>query len=139
MPEAAAAALCSFEEPVILISGGTDKKCPFEPLVNALGKSIQNKHLKSLYLLEGTATEKLVEAIKSGNAAGAEAFASVLRHEPFGSLEQLLHALKAELDSCSDKAKPVVVFSPGATSFGMFKNEFDRGNTFKKLVRQIFG
>ena len=28
-----------------------------------------------------------------------------------------------------------VVFSPGATSFGMFKNEFDRGNQFKKNVK----
>ncbi|MBR6216348.1 MAG: UDP-N-acetylmuramoyl-L-alanine--D-glutamate ligase, partial [Spirochaetaceae bacterium] len=134
----AAAALSSFEEPVILISGGTDKKCPFEPLVSALDKSIQDKHLKSLYLLEGTATEKLLDAVKSGKAESTAALSSVLRHEPFGSLEELLRALKAELDSYSDKARPVVVFSPGATSFGMFKNEFDRGNTFKQLVKQIF-
>ena len=139
VPEAAAAALCSFEEPVILISGGTDKKCPLEPLVSALDKSIQDKHLKSLYLLEGTATEKLLDAVKSGKAESTAALASVLKHEPFGSLENLLRTLKAELDSYSDKARPVVVFSPGATSFGMFKNEFDRGNTFKQLVRQIFG
>ena len=140
VPEAAAAALCSFEEPVILISGGTDKKCPFEPLVSALNKSIAGNRLKSLYLLEGSATEKLVEATKSGNAAETEAFYSVLRHEPFDSLEKLLRTLKTELDnSAKEETAPVIVFSPGATSFGMFKNEFDRGNTFKKLVQQIFG
>lgn len=140
VPEAAAAALCSFEEPVILISGGTDKKCPFEPFISAIGKSTAEKHLKSLYLLEGSATEKLIEAIKSGNAAEAEAFASVLRHEPFDNLEQLLQTLKTELDnSVKEETAPVVVFSPGATSFGMFKNEFDRGNTFKKLVQKVFG
>jgi UDP-N-acetylmuramoylalanine--D-glutamate ligase len=32
----------------------------------------------------------------------------------------------------------IVVFSPGATSFGMFKNEFDRGDTFKQLVQHFF-
>ena len=32
----------------------------------------------------------------------------------------------------------VVVFSPGATSFGMFKNEFDRGNQFKAKVKKVF-
>ena len=139
VPEAAAAALCSFEEPVILISGGTDKKCPFEPLVSALNKSIAGNRLKSLYLLEGSATEKLVEAIKSGNTAEPEAFSSVLRHEPFDSLEKLLRTLKTELDnSAKEQCTPVIVFSPGATSFGMFKNEFDRGNTFKRLVQQIF-
>ena len=31
-----------------------------------------------------------------------------------------------------------VVFSPGATSFGMFTNEFDRGNKFKSMVKEIF-
>jgi len=139
VPEAAAAALSSFEEPVILISGGTDKKCPFEPFVNALDKSITDRHLQSLYLLEGTATEKLLDAIKSENSADTEAFPSVLRQKPFASLEQLLLSLKSELDdSTKEKIQPVIVFSPGATSFGMFKNEFDRGNTFKKLVKKIF-
>ena len=31
-----------------------------------------------------------------------------------------------------------VVFSPGATSFGLFSNEFERGNTFKKEVLSLF-
>jgi len=28
----------------------------------------------------------------------------------------------------------IVVFSPGATSFGLFLNEFDRGNKFRAAV-----
>jgi UDP-N-acetylmuramoylalanine--D-glutamate ligase len=31
----------------------------------------------------------------------------------------------------------VVLFSPGATSFGMFANEFDRGRRFKEAVRRV--
>ena len=30
----------------------------------------------------------------------------------------------------------VVILSPGAASFEMFRNEFDRGDSFKKLVRE---
>ena len=32
----------------------------------------------------------------------------------------------------------VVVFSPGATSFGMFNNEFDRGNKYMDAVKTWF-
>ena len=48
----------------------------------------------------------------------------------------LLQQAKAEIDSsCEDG---IVVFTPGATSFGMFNNEFDRGEKYKKAVEQIF-
>ena len=58
---------------------------------------------------------------------------------PFNSLDELLDTLKAELESSgSDYPSDVVVFSPGATSFGMFTNEFDRGNTFMKKVEEKF-
>jgi UDP-N-acetylmuramoylalanine--D-glutamate ligase len=30
-----------------------------------------------------------------------------------------------------------VLLSPGFASFGMFKNEFDRGNLFKALVKRL--
>ena len=66
---------------------------------------------------------------------------------PFDSLQILLDVLKTCLMSenasrnygevFSDTWLPVV-FSPGATSFGMFLNEFDRGDKFKSLVKSIF-
>ena len=31
----------------------------------------------------------------------------------------------------------IVLLSPGFASFGMFKNEFHRGNEFKKAVKEI--
>ena len=31
----------------------------------------------------------------------------------------------------------VVLLSPGCTSFGLFKNEFHRGDVFNKLVRAL--
>jgi len=35
------------------------------------------------------------------------------------------------------KANDLILFSPAAASFGMFKNEFDRGDQFNKIVRNI--
>jgi UDP-N-acetylmuramoylalanine--D-glutamate ligase len=52
---------------------------------------------------------------------------------PYGTLEEALEVVATH-------ARPgsVVLLSPGAASFELFKNEFDRGNTFKALVRSRF-
>ncbi len=50
-------------------------------------------------------------------------------------LNKLKEDIKARRGAIGRK---VVVFSPGATSFGMFNNEFDRGNKFKEAVKKIF-
>ena len=63
---------------------------------------------------------------------------------PFDSLEVLLNVLREDILSKrsifteNDTKNVTVVFSPGATSFGMFTNEFDRGNKFKKIAAEIF-
>ena len=51
---------------------------------------------------------------------------------PFSSLDALLDELYGRLDTGEKQA---VVLSPGAASFGLFKNEFDRGLQFKAGVR----
>ena len=56
---------------------------------------------------------------------------------PFLSFEELIVSLKNYIDSEKISGESVV-FSPGATSFGMFLNEFDRGNKFMDLVKRIF-
>ena len=59
--------------------------------------------------------------------------------KPFDSLELLLKKLKEDLLMAGDSfLSDTIVFSPGATSFGMFANEFDRGNKFMNLVKEIF-
>ncbi len=140
VPEAAAAALRSFEKPIVLISGGTDKQCTFEPFIEALKETTQKQQLKALYLLEGSATQKLISALPETFAKENAVLSKTLNTGTFSSLETLLQTLKTDLDSLDlQKDSPVIVFSPGATSFGMFKNEFDRGNTFKAMVKKIFG
>jgi len=34
-------------------------------------------------------------------------------------------------------SKHIILLSPGAASFGIFKNEFDRGDQFQKLILKL--
>ena len=139
VPEAAAAASQSFGRSVVFITGGTDKGLEVTTLARTLAGENGTAYLpKEIYLLSGTCTDKLTPLLDSRH---------VSYNGPFDSLEVLLGVLKANLLApdashiygLSKGAEPlVVVFSPGATSFGMFANEFDRGDKFKTAVKNIF-
>lgn len=117
IPEAVVAALNSFEKPVRLISGGTDKELNFSGVESAFKKA------KSIHLLAGTGTDKLIKELDK---------AAISYIGPFNSLKALIDDLKTDLNQGDE-----VLFSPGATSFGMFNNEFDRGNQFKSMILSI--
>ncbi|MDR1802282.1 MAG: UDP-N-acetylmuramoyl-L-alanine--D-glutamate ligase, partial [Treponema sp.] len=118
IPEAAAAAITAFEKPPLLVCGGTDKELDFSPLVVAA------ENARGIFLLAGTGSEKLKPLL---DAEG------VKYSGPFDSLEAVLGAvLETALHG------DIVVLSPGCTSFGMFRNEFDRGQKWKAAVRKIF-
>ena len=134
IPEAAVAAVNAFEKPVILITGGTDKKLDFTVLAPELKKA------KALFLLAGTGTDKLIPLLQAQHTS---------YFGPFQDLSTLLEAVRLEcertrqnnditLQNNHTTTQEIVVFSPGATSFGMFKNEFDRGLRFKEAVRQCW-
>ena len=139
VPESCAAAVGSFSRRVVLIAGGTDKKLDFRPLARCLDPRRPALQLPcEIYLLSGSGTDHLIPLLQQRH---------IKFEGPFDSLKILLEVLKTCL--LSDSAKKVygevysdaflpVVFSPGAASFEMFTNEFDRGDTFKKLVRDMF-
>ncbi len=124
VPEAAAAATQAFGKPVILMTGGTDKGLELTPLIKTLtAPDTDTIKVKDIYLLKGTATDKLLPEL---NKAG------IKYHGPFEGLEPLLKEYK------ENAGEEVFVFSPGATSFGLFSNEFDRGNKYMAAVKEIF-
>ena len=54
-------------------------------------------------------------------------------------LEELFSLIRIQSISAKPEHKDdIAVFSPGATSFGMFTNEFDRGNKYMKAVKELF-
>ncbi|MFA5925592.1 MAG: UDP-N-acetylmuramoyl-L-alanine--D-glutamate ligase [Parcubacteria group bacterium] len=119
-PDAAIAGINSFSESIILIAGGADKKLDFPGLSKAISEKVDK-----VIFLKGEATEKIKAEIKK---IGAE---DKIDGE-FGSMEEAV--IRAR-----DIAEPggIVLLSPGAASFGLFLNEFDRGDKFREAVEKL--
>lgn len=120
-PESAMAGLSSFREPVIIICGGSDKNLNME----LFGRMIAEK-AKGAIFFKGKATDKLIEAIKNLNGFSDEEFKVV---------ESMTKAV--ELAKREAQEGDVILLSPGAASFGIFKNEFDRGEKFREAVNNL--
>jgi UDP-N-acetylmuramoylalanine--D-glutamate ligase len=123
IPEAAIAALHFFSDPVILIAGGSDKKLQFD----TFAKEILRRS-KGLILFKGEATEKLLRALKDHLPASK-------KDRQFEVVESMPKAVELAFQ-CAE-AGDIVLLSPGATSFGVFQNEFDRGEQFRKAVEGL--
>jgi UDP-N-acetylmuramoylalanine--D-glutamate ligase len=123
IPEAAIAALHFFSDPVILIAGGSDKKLQFDTFAKEI-----LKRSKGLILFKGEATEKLLRALKDHLLASK-------KDRQFEVVESMAKAVELAFQ-CAE-AGDVVLLSPGAASFGIFQNEFDRGEQFRKAVGEL--
>lgn len=117
-PQPTMAAINSFTEPETIILGGSDKGLDF----GELRKLIAGKENVKNLILIGDIGEKIGGGIKNKNIIN-------LGHV---SMIQII-------DTARKVAKPgeVVVLSPGAASFDMFKNYKDRGNQFKQAVLNL--
>lgn len=122
MPEAAISGLKSFTEPIILIAGGSDKNLEMAELAAAICEKT-----KGVIFLKGAATDKIITAIKCVN--------SELFSRGFEIVETMEKAVERARSVASEG--DVILLSPGAASFGLFQNEFDRGDKFKEVVKKL--
>ena len=106
-------------ERVFLIIGGQDKKLDYKKLANQI-----KKQTKGIVLLTGSATEKLKREF---NKIG---FSNIIK-EVDNMKDAVLSAF------CNAKKGDIILLSPAAASFGLFKNEFDRGEQFNKIFLKI--
>ncbi len=131
-PDAVIAAMRRFhgDGRLVLITGGTDKNLDFKPLAKEIGGMLAPE---DVFFLDGSATKKLL--------AGLKKLDYFKKKEPqvFEGLEGILSGVKALLPKPSALNPVVILFSPGAASFEKFKNEFDRGEMFDKLVKKVIG
>ncbi len=121
MPVALITALKTYQDkPLHLICGGENKRLTYENLAQAIHSKVQ-----SIVLLPGEASQAIKESL---------AKAQLL--EIVEEVETLADAIDfvAQQSQAGDR----VLFSPGATSFGQFQNEFDRGDTFVELVKKYY-
>jgi UDP-N-acetylmuramoylalanine--D-glutamate ligase len=105
---------------IYLIAGGSDKGLPYDEMAKAV-KQLGTK----VILLEGSATEQIERALIG---AGAEE-AVVARTKTLDVAVHFGHG--------AAKSGDTVLLSPGAASFGMFVNEFDRGDQFREIVESL--
>ena len=122
-PDATIAALRtlgkSFEKNIILIAGGADKQCDFKNLASEIGR-----FCKTVILLSGTATPRLASDMGAIGFEGTISFANSMA-------EAVTKAWSASTSG------DILLLSPGAASFGMFVNEFDRGKQFRWCLESI--
>ena len=113
-------ALNAINPPIILLAGGATKNLNLTEFAKAIIKKV-----RAVLLLEGTATDELEKKIKK--YGGSNLIAG-----RFSNFEVAVkHAYGISLPG------DTVLLSPGCASFGMFINEFDRGQQFKKIVKQL--
>jgi len=113
-PEAVIAAINAINKDIILIAGGNDKELNYKEMVEIIEKKV-----KTLILIKGTATEKIVD----------------LMGYSIETVDNMRDAIKKANKFA--KNGDMILLSPGAASFGIFKNEYDRGNQFVKLIKRI--
>ncbi|KKR79359.1 MAG: UDP-N-acetylmuramoylalanine-D-glutamate ligase [Candidatus Nomurabacteria bacterium GW2011_GWA2_40_9] len=123
-PEATIAALNSFknnaspksdlgQSKVILIMGGMDKGIDVKNLNKILAKKT-----KKVFLTPGSGSDKIDE-----------------RPAFVYKVENLKEAVEKAYKEA--KKEDIILFSPGFASFNMFKNEYDRGEQFMKIVKKL--
>jgi UDP-N-acetylmuramoylalanine--D-glutamate ligase len=106
-------ALLAMKTPAVLIAGGKDKGLDFTGL-----RALLREKVKAVVLI-GQMTEKLLAAWHSA--------VPCVRATTLADAIAQAHALA--------QAGDTVLFSPGCSSFDMFKDFEDRGNQFRELVQ----
>lgn len=123
-PVAGHVGLQAFDAPIVLVAGGGTKHLPLEQWPATI-----IARCRDVVLLNGTGTNELLPML--GEEARKQGVDNPVR-DVFDNFMQAMDVAVA-------LAKPgdVLLFSPGFTSFGMFLNEFDRGDQFVAYVHRL--
>ncbi|MEX0870129.1 MAG: UDP-N-acetylmuramoyl-L-alanine--D-glutamate ligase [Candidatus Spechtbacterales bacterium] len=105
------------DKKVAVILGGENKGLDYSDLITSI------KDVHHVSLLPGTASDKIYNITNN------------LQHITNNMVQA--KTLKEAIEQCLESEPDVILFSPAAASFNMFKDEFDRGDKFKKEVEKI--
>jgi UDP-N-acetylmuramoylalanine--D-glutamate ligase len=115
-PERTLAALRSFEEPIVLLLGGRDKKLPLDEMMNEVARRCR------AVICFGESGPMLAKAAEGHGV-------------PVEQVETLANAVEAA--SSQARAGDVVLLSPACTSFDAYTNFEERGIEFRRLVAEM--
>ena len=115
-PETAIVAIQAFDQPKVVILGGSDKGASFDELARV----VQSSNVRKVIAI-GDMAQPIGQAL---NSVG---FTNII----YGDT-----AMDAMVQHCRDNSQSgdVVLLSTGCASFGLFKDYKDRGNQFKQAV-----
>ncbi|MBP0973686.1 MAG: UDP-N-acetylmuramoyl-L-alanine--D-glutamate ligase [Oscillospiraceae bacterium] len=121
-PTRVLAGLRSFDQKIIVLAGGYDKKIPFEPMAETVCDRVK------LLILMGVTAEKIEKAV-----TGAK------NYDPANI--RILHASSMEeaVEIAAKEAQrgDIVTLSPACASFDLYPNFEVRGQHFKRLVKEL--
>jgi len=127
IPEAVSFSCGSCPYPYVLICGGTDKNLAAEPMLPSL------RSASSIHVLDGSfSRNKLIPLLAKESISFNGLF--------FSMREAVDSAYNSALGfTASSGGRPMIaiMLSPGAASFGLFKHEFDRGDQFREIAKEI--
>jgi UDP-N-acetylmuramoylalanine--D-glutamate ligase len=103
---------------VHLLAGGADKGLDPSPLAEAAAR-----HRAKVYLFAGTATPVLESALCARGLTPCG---------PFTGMSEAVAAARGEAEPGD-----IILLSPGCASFGLFRDEFDRGDRFREAVAAL--
>ncbi len=115
------AAIRSFNQPKVVILGGSDKRSNFEELA----REVATANIRAVILIGETAP-KLSRALSSAGFDKSKLVTGLSK------MEGIVGAA-AELAKAGD----VVLLSPATASFGLFRDYKDRGDQFKQSIKAL--
>jgi UDP-N-acetylmuramoylalanine--D-glutamate ligase len=123
-PVAGRVGLEAFDAPIVLVAGGNTKHLPLEAWPARIAE-----RCRDVVLLAGSGTDELLPALHD----------EVRKQSVSDPVRGVFTDFAQAMDVAVSLTRPgdVLLFSPGFTSFGMFLNEFDRGDKFVEYVRAL--
>jgi len=124
---------------IILICGGRDKDLSCESLVKKILELNEKNILEKLIILFDEKTtngsEKLILELEKNN------FNNFIKAKDLNIAvylaNQEIEKLIKEFESQNKENDFIILFSPAFASFGLFKNEYDRGDKFNEIVGKL--
>jgi UDP-N-acetylmuramoylalanine--D-glutamate ligase len=105
------------ERSIVLIGGGADKEFHYQKMAKYIVRNI-----RFTLLFSGEATNKLRSCFSP-------------RFEKFMEILSMKTAFNIAMEHAEENS--IIILSPGAASFGVFNNEYERGDQYIKMVKNF--
>ncbi|MDP1688919.1 MAG: UDP-N-acetylmuramoyl-L-alanine--D-glutamate ligase [bacterium] len=135
-PQTTVAAIKAFTNPIILIAGGKDKNLDFKPLRNAL----KHSNVKAI-VLYGENKNKIKNVLTNNLQPTTNNKIPIRLTKKLKDAVNIAYCIALKLDTVVGCGLSVVgytiLLSPASASFDQFKNYKERGDYFKKIVKNL--